>query len=364
MGSIAQEIAALRGTKPATMGGLFKIPSFNRLWRAMLVSSLGDWVGFVAVTDLARRLGTPLELADVPLQTPARPGLRPGFLEDYPNGGGSRAYLITVATGADTTTFFWSNTANPAAWDVPYPADVAALRADGVDLRNLVPASDPIPVRDHLAAALRAEGLDGVDAWLGFPNPDHLRQVVPLLRPRAFVPHHWDDFWAPMTEGLAAPFDGVAVRPVLEAAGVPLAPPVAYYQLMTPLSWNEPGSWRAGYLAGYGVARAYRGDAPIARLVAGAAGGFLGGFGLMGIGPAFFAGLGLITVAMRQSDVSVPPDLAAPATAAGHPFEAGFHAGFEDRVRKAQRRPALVGAALGAFTSVGFLLFVLFPDYT
>lgn len=57
MASIAEEIAALRGTKPATMGGLFKIPSYNRLWRAMLVSSLGDWIGFVAVTDLARRLG-------------------------------------------------------------------------------------------------------------------------------------------------------------------------------------------------------------------------------------------------------------------------------------------------------------------
>jgi len=55
--SIAEEIAVLRGTRPATMRGLFKVPSFNRLWRAMLVSSLGDWVGFVAVTDLARRLG-------------------------------------------------------------------------------------------------------------------------------------------------------------------------------------------------------------------------------------------------------------------------------------------------------------------
>ena len=57
MASIADEIAALRGTKPATLGTLFKNRSFFRLWRAMLVSSLGDWTGFVAVTALVVRLG-------------------------------------------------------------------------------------------------------------------------------------------------------------------------------------------------------------------------------------------------------------------------------------------------------------------
>lgn len=53
MASVADEIAALRGTKPATIGSLLRQGSFSRLWRAMLVSSLGDWVGFVAVTSLA-----------------------------------------------------------------------------------------------------------------------------------------------------------------------------------------------------------------------------------------------------------------------------------------------------------------------
>lgn len=63
MASYADEIAALRGTRPATLGGLFKNRSFFRLWRAMLVSSLGDWTGFVAITALVTRLG----------------GARPGF---------------------------------------------------------------------------------------------------------------------------------------------------------------------------------------------------------------------------------------------------------------------------------------------
>lgn len=57
MSTYAEEIAALRGTKPATIAGLFQNRSFFRLWRAMLVSSLGDWTGFVAVTALVARLG-------------------------------------------------------------------------------------------------------------------------------------------------------------------------------------------------------------------------------------------------------------------------------------------------------------------
>src|SRR6266516_2906614 len=57
MATVAEEIAALRGTKPATLKDLLVHPSFSRLWRAMLVSSLGDWVGFVAVAALVARLG-------------------------------------------------------------------------------------------------------------------------------------------------------------------------------------------------------------------------------------------------------------------------------------------------------------------
>jgi dTMP kinase len=57
MATPAEDIAALRGTKPATFKDLLTHPSFSRLWRAMLVSSLGDWVGFVAVAALVARLG-------------------------------------------------------------------------------------------------------------------------------------------------------------------------------------------------------------------------------------------------------------------------------------------------------------------
>jgi dTMP kinase len=57
--TIADEVAALRGTKPATFKDLLRHPAFSRLLAAQTVSSLGDWVGFVAVAALVNRLGGP-----------------------------------------------------------------------------------------------------------------------------------------------------------------------------------------------------------------------------------------------------------------------------------------------------------------
>ena len=57
MSTFADEVAALRGTRSATLKDLFRNQAFSRLLAAMTVSSLGDWVGFVAVTSLVTRLG-------------------------------------------------------------------------------------------------------------------------------------------------------------------------------------------------------------------------------------------------------------------------------------------------------------------
>ena len=56
MASVADEVAALRGTRSATLGDLITHPPFARLLAAMSVSSLGDWVGFLAVTSLVATL--------------------------------------------------------------------------------------------------------------------------------------------------------------------------------------------------------------------------------------------------------------------------------------------------------------------
>ncbi len=52
MSTFADEVAALRGTRPATFKDLITHPAFSKLLIAQTVSSLGDWVGFVAVTAL------------------------------------------------------------------------------------------------------------------------------------------------------------------------------------------------------------------------------------------------------------------------------------------------------------------------
>jgi dTMP kinase len=54
--SVADEVAALRGTRSATVRDLLTHPPFTRLLAAMSVSSLGDWVGFLAVTSLVADL--------------------------------------------------------------------------------------------------------------------------------------------------------------------------------------------------------------------------------------------------------------------------------------------------------------------
>ncbi|MBI3648010.1 MAG: dTMP kinase [Actinobacteria bacterium] len=56
MSSFAEEVAALRGTRSATLKDLLTHPPFARLLAAMSVSSLGDWVGFTAVLALVSRL--------------------------------------------------------------------------------------------------------------------------------------------------------------------------------------------------------------------------------------------------------------------------------------------------------------------
>jgi dTMP kinase len=55
--SYADEIAALRGTKSATLKDLITSQGFGRLLGAQTVSSFGDWVGFIAVASLVTSKG-------------------------------------------------------------------------------------------------------------------------------------------------------------------------------------------------------------------------------------------------------------------------------------------------------------------
>ena len=57
MSSTTDEVAALRGTRSATIKDLLTHRGFARLLAAMVVSSFGDWLGFIAVTSIVAGIG-------------------------------------------------------------------------------------------------------------------------------------------------------------------------------------------------------------------------------------------------------------------------------------------------------------------
>lgn len=180
-------------------------------------------------TNNGRVLRAPLELRGPPPVDSATGGLRPGFIEDYPNGGGARAWLVTIETGSGPVTLFWSNTGNVDAWDVAIDADSVLFREQHIDTRHLEWAASDEPTRDHLAEALAAESLDGVDLWIGWGNDAHVRQVSELLRPRHFAPQHWDDFWTPLHEGPGRAFRSSGLERLGAAAGFAVLVPAQYF---------------------------------------------------------------------------------------------------------------------------------------
>jgi hypothetical protein len=166
-------------------------------------------------------LHDPRELAGVPARDPATGGLRPGVTEDFPNGGGSRAYLITVPTRDSRLTIFFSNTGSPVDLDQPIVVDGKSFGA-------------PI---DNLRAALRDAGLTSVDLWIGSGGAPLARLVLPVLRPKAYLPVHWDDFYSPIEAGVAKPYADSALEALLDTAHVALVRPAQYLD-----RWRLDGS--------------------------------------------------------------------------------------------------------------------------
>ena len=68
----------------------------------------------------------PVELNAVPVRDPATGGLRAGVAEDFPNGGGNRAYLFIVDGPDGRFSWFFNNSASAVDLHVP-------IVVDGVD---------------------------------------------------------------------------------------------------------------------------------------------------------------------------------------------------------------------------------------
>ena len=128
----------------------------------------------------------PVELEDIPRQDPATGGLKAGVAEDFPNGGGNRGFLFTVDGPAGTLQLVLPELGQSGGLHVP-------IVIKGVDY------GAPI---ENLKIAMKDAGLQSVDLWIGTGALPIAERVVPVLRPKAFIPIHWDGLWEPFEGGM------------------------------------------------------------------------------------------------------------------------------------------------------------------
>jgi hypothetical protein len=155
----------------------------------------------------------PVELSAVPRPDPRTGGLRAGVAEDFPNGGGNRAFLFVVDGPDGRYSWFFQNSASAVDVDVPIVVDG---RDFGAPLENL-------------KAALSAEGLDSVDLWIGTGGLPVAQRVLPVVKPKAYLPVHWDGLWGAFLAGVPRAYADPALERFLAAAGVQLIRPEQYF---------------------------------------------------------------------------------------------------------------------------------------
>jgi len=80
----------------------------------------------------------------------------------------------------------------------------------------------------NLEAALKAENLNSVDLWIGSANAAVARRLLPVLRPKAYLPVHWDGLWGKFEAGVARPYADATLEAVLQEAKVQLLRPAQY----------------------------------------------------------------------------------------------------------------------------------------
>jgi hypothetical protein len=140
-------------------------------------------------------------------------GLRAGVGEDYPNGGGNRAFLFTIDRGGEQLSFFINNSAS--AYDLEKDVQV-----DGVNYGS------PL---NNLRAAMRDAGLTQVDAWIGTGGKPVAQLVVPVIRPKHYLPSHWDGLFNAFWPGLPYPFKDDDLQAYLREQGIALHAQKQYF---------------------------------------------------------------------------------------------------------------------------------------
>jgi hypothetical protein len=153
----------------------------------------------------------PMELTRVPIPD-ASGALRAGVAEDFPNGGGNRAYLFRVDGPAGRFSWLFQDSASAA--DLAKPIVIGG-RNYGAPLENL-------------RAAMILARLESVDLWIATGGRDVAALVLPVLNPKAYLPVHWDGLFGAFKAGPAHPFADDPLEKLLVNSGVELVRPVQY----------------------------------------------------------------------------------------------------------------------------------------
>jgi hypothetical protein len=155
----------------------------------------------------------PRELDHQPVPDSVTGGLRAGVGEDYPNGGGNRAFLITVDNAEGKLAFFVNNSAS--AFDLDKDIVLGGINY-----------GSPI---GNLAAAMKDAGLTKVDAWIGTGGEPVAAMVVPVIHPKAYLPSHWDGLFNAFWPGSPYPFKDDALKTYLATQKVAFVPETQYF---------------------------------------------------------------------------------------------------------------------------------------
>jgi hypothetical protein len=153
----------------------------------------------------------PVELQSIPVPA-ATGGLHPGVAEDFPNGGGNRAFLFTLDAPGGRISWFFQNSASAVDLDLP-------IVVDGVDY------GAPL---DNLRNAMKDAGLGSVDLWIGSGGRAVAELVVPILKPKSFLPVHWDGLYGAFEKGVPRAYGDPALEPFLQASNVSIVRPGQY----------------------------------------------------------------------------------------------------------------------------------------
>ena len=155
----------------------------------------------------------PVELTAAPTRDAATGGLHAGVAEDFPNGGGNRAFLFVIDGPGGRYSWLFQNSASAVDLRVP-------IVVDGKDY------GAPL---DNLRAALAAEHLDSVDLWIGTGGLAVAQLVLPVLKPKAYLPVHWDGLWGAFNAGVPQPYSDPRLERFLETSAVRLIRPTQYF---------------------------------------------------------------------------------------------------------------------------------------